>query len=211
MATPQRRRLLLANQAAPLLRATFTAADGTALGSYQPEIGPKFVVGGGAMQIAGNQVNATAFDGDGAAWAYADLGRADAVTALDALWPDALTGPIGLVFRAALAPLSYTVALLRPQSVAGVRIIEVSAHVFTQRVSAPLTVSLGVTYRVVVRIAGAQLDVYLNGLLVASWPTATQNPASSLHGFYRDGFTNGKLDNYVAYGTSGLVVPGGVV
>lgn len=201
--TPQRS---LWKQNGLLLRASFTAPDATALGGYQPEVGPVGSALVGAWSITGNKLLCTtAANSNIASWA---LGVADVALACT-LRVSGANLLCGLAFRITDAN-NYWLAFCN-SATNQVFLYEVVANVFTARVTAASTFVAGTTYRLVVQAQGALVVVYLDGVSLGSYGSAATGLAVKNHGLFANNSVTQTFDDLAIWRAGAVGVPGGVI
>lgn len=195
--------------AVPLLRATFTAADGTALTALTNDAGPAWAMpNGGSWAVTSNAAKAGA-SGANHKDALADLGVADVAFAATVLQGTA-GGAAGIVLRAnGVQANGYWLVVW---TTSGTTLYEFDGASFTSRAtgSAP---SASTSYRHVASAVGATITYWRDGVQILTFASATRNQAATQHGLHdaSTGTPQSTFDNVVAYAAGAVAVPGAVV
>lgn len=192
-----------------LLRASFTAPDATALGSYTPEVGNKFIVpNGGTWTIQSNAAKKTG-GGGGQHYAVSPLGAADY----------AIGGPLtvgaspndGFVVRSTgldtdgyFLIINFGVWKMYEFDGAGGSV---------ERATAAGTIA-SATGQLVVSAVGATIVAYWNGVQVLSYGGATRNQTTGTYAGPRSGGAppdTSAFNDIVGWRAGAVAVPSGVV
>lgn len=203
------RRPLLVGLAAPLLRASFTAADGTAIASCPSEIGPALANVSGTWAITGNKAQPTALVGS-QALASADVGAADVALGVTVRFSVLAYG--GAIVRCADVNNFWLVEIVAVSNL--ISLYEVAATVATLRNSAAFTPGTGVDYRLVVTTVGQTITGYIDGVPKVTWTSAATGQTVTKHGIFLASSgapTVETFDNLAIWRAGAVSAPGGVV
>lgn len=198
---------------ATLLSDTFTDTNGTALASHTMTVGSGWTADSGSYQVQSNQAAAQTTGGVHNI-ASADAGQADATATLNVVVPGSNFFSAGLSCRVTNGTNLWEVRLQSDSAGANTRvnITEHNAGTQTERVSTTIAFSGTVALQVV--LSGSTITAYINGVLQATYASASFNQTATRFGIYNYRDSNGAnsyvqvpMDDFLVTGTSSGVHP----
>lgn len=175
-----------------LIRATFTAANGTSLDAYTPERGGTATEHGGDWSIDTNTaMDTTGVGQDLVSW---DAGKANVTLEVDLITPAAGAFDAGVCMRVTDGDNNWIVACTQGSNL---RIFQEAATVFTERANGAFTWNNATTYRLKVVCQGTTISAYVDGVLIASYASATFNQSATRFGLRENTPANQcRFDNF---------------